>query len=43
MTVLEMATKYYPALWGVDRLRTLVKADKLTADEYKAITGEDYV
>ena len=42
MTVFEMASKYYPRMWSIERLQNLVKANKLTADEYKKITGEDY-
>ncbi len=42
MSVFEMAKKYYPKLWDKKRLATLVKAGKLTAEEYKEITGEDY-
>lgn len=43
MTAFEMAQKYYPVLWSIDRLRALVAADKLTPDEYREITGEDYM
>jgi hypothetical protein len=42
MSVLEMATQYYPVLWSIERLKALVTAKKLTVDEYKAITGDDY-
>lgn len=42
MTVFEMAKKYYPKLWDKKRLIALVKAGKLTAEEYKEITGDDY-
>ena len=44
MTVLKMAQKYYPTLWNKERLLTLVENDpqRLTPDEYKQITGEDY-
>lgn len=35
-----MAKKYYPKLWGIDRLKALVKAGKLTAAEYEELTGE---
>lgn len=40
MTVKELAEKYYPVLWPLDRLKALVAAGKLTAEEYQAITGE---
>ena len=43
MNVFELAQKYYPVLWGIDKLKALVAANKLTAEEYKTITGEDYV
>lgn len=42
MTVKEMAMNYYPKLWSIDRLKALVAAGKLSKDEYKEITGEDY-
>lgn len=38
----ELAKKYYPNFWGKEKLKKLVEAGKLTADEYKEITGEDY-
>ena len=42
MTVLELAERYYPRLWDKARLVALVEAGKLTAEEYKKITGEEY-
>lgn len=42
MTVYELAQKYYPRLWGRERLRALAEAKRLTAKEYKALTGEVY-
>lgn len=42
MTAFEMAQKYYPKLWNIERLRALVAADKLTFEEYQQITGERY-
>ena len=42
MTVKEMCVKYYPKLWGKDRLQTLVKTGKLSVEDYKEITGEEY-
>jgi hypothetical protein len=41
-TVKTLAEKYYPVLWPLCRLKALVAAGKLMADEYKAITGETY-
>ena len=40
--VKTLAEKYYPRLWGIDRLKALAAAGKLSAEEYKAITGEAY-
>lgn len=42
MSVYELAGRYYPELWGKDRLIALVGAGKLTENEYEKITGEDY-
>ena len=42
MTVYEMAQKYYPKLWGIDRLKALVEAEKLTRAEFEEITGESW-
>lgn len=41
MTVYEMAEKYYPRLWSIERIKALVKAGKLTEVEFIEITGED--
>jgi hypothetical protein len=38
----ELAKKYYPQFWDKDRLRKLVKKGKLSTEEYKKITGEEY-
>lgn len=43
MNIFELAKKYYNnKLWDIDRLKMLVNAEKLTAAEYKEITGEEY-
>lgn len=42
MVVKGLATKYYPKLWDIDRLKALVAAGKLSEVDYKDITGEDY-
>ena len=42
MSTFEMAKKYYPTLWNIDRIKTLAKKGKLTPEEYKEITGEEY-
>ena len=41
--VKALAEKYYPQLWGIDRLKALVATGKLTAEEYQIVTGEAYV
>ena len=38
MTVFEMAKKYYPRLWDIDRINALYKAGKLTEEEYNELT-----
>lgn len=38
----KMAKKYYPTLWNEAMLRNLVSKGKLTAEEFKEITGIDY-
>lgn len=40
MSVYEMARRYYPRLWDKSRLEALVLAGRLTAAEYREITGE---
>ena len=40
--VKDLALKYYPLLWPLDRIKALVVAGKLTAAEYQEITGEAY-
>ena len=37
MTVFEMAKKYYPRLWSIERIETLYKAGKLTKEEYEEV------
>lgn len=39
MTAFELAMKYYPRLWPLDRLKALLAADKLTQAEYTELTG----
>ena len=38
MTVYEMAQKYYPRLWSIERIEALYKTGKLTEEEYKELT-----
>lgn len=33
-TVFELAKKYYPKLWGTERIKALYEAGKLTEEEY---------
>ena len=40
--VKTLAEKYYPVLWSLDRLKALVAAGKLSAEEYLEVTGEAY-
>ena len=42
MTVKEMAETYYPKLWSIERLVNLVKAGRLSEDDYNKITGFVY-
>lgn len=37
-TVFEMAKKYYPHLWSIERIKALCEAGKLTEVEYKELT-----
>jgi hypothetical protein len=37
MSVYEMAKKYYPRLWDINRIEALYKAGKLTEEEYNAL------
>ena len=37
MTAYEMAKKYYPRLWSLERIESLYKAGKLTKEEYDSI------
>ena len=42
MDAFTLAKKYYPEYWGKDRLDNLVRLNKLTAEQYKEITGKEY-
>lgn len=39
--VYEMAQKYYPRLWSIDRINALYEAGKLTEEEYNSIVNQD--
>lgn len=41
MSVFEMARKYYPRLWSLERLNALLEAGRLTREEYDALTGRE--
>jgi hypothetical protein len=44
MTIKEMAKKNYErGLWTIEMLDRLVEVGKLTAIEFKEITGEDFI
>ena len=43
MSVYEMARKYYPRLWGIERLTSLLNAGKLTQEEFDEITGGENI
>lgn len=38
MTAFELAKKYYPALWPLERLDALLGAGRLTQAEYDTLT-----
>ena len=42
LSVTEMAEKYYPRLWSVNRLKALVEAVKMDEADYNRITGFVY-
>ncbi len=39
LTVFEMAKKYYPRLWDINRIDALYEAGKLTEEEYNELTS----
>lgn len=41
-TIYELALKYYPSRWNDAMLRNLVEKGRLTEEEYRAVTGEEY-
>lgn len=43
LSVKQKAIEYYPTLWSEERLKKLVVAKTLTSDEYKEVTGKEYV
>lgn len=38
----RMAKSFYPKYWTKEDLQLLVSQDKLTKEQYKELTGEDY-
>ncbi len=41
MSVYELALKYYPRLWGADRIEVLVTAGRLSREQADEILGEE--
>lgn len=39
----EKIKKWYPLLWTQEMVRDAVEMGIITADDYKEITGEEYV
>ena len=42
MNVKETAMKWYPKYWSKERVVNLVKLGRMTAEEYREVTGEEY-
>ena len=42
MTTKELAKKNYPRCWTDDMVQKLVVRGKITSDDYREITGNDY-
>lgn len=40
MNAFELALKYYPLLWDENRIKALLNAGKITADEYEQIINK---
>ena len=40
MNVFELAKKYYPRLWSLERLEALVGAGRLTEAQIRDLTGK---
>lgn len=38
----ENIKKWYPDLWDIERVRNAVVKGKITAEQFKEITGEEY-
>lgn len=44
MNWFEMIKKYYDnQLWTIDQVKVSVEKNKITKEEFKQITGEDYI
>ena len=41
MTPYEMAKKYYPRLWDIDRIKALLAVGKITQAEYEKIINRE--
>ena len=42
MNWFRMAKSFYPKYWSKEDLQFLVSVDKLTLEQYKELTGEEY-
>lgn len=40
MSVYELAKKYYPRLWDLERLEALLAAGRLSQEEYDSLVTE---
>lgn len=40
MSVYEMAQKYYPRLWSIERIEALYMKGKLTEEEYTSLVNK---
>ena len=38
----KIVSRWYPKIYSLDDVKVFVKAGRLTTEEYKQITGEDY-
>lgn len=42
MNIKGLALKNYPMYWSKERLKYLVSIKRITEEEYKEVTGEEY-
>lgn len=43
MNYFEICKRYYPKFYSKDDLKVFVEAQKITPEQYKELTGDDYV